>query len=334
MKIYPEKLEGQLAKALLPLYVVSGDEPLLVQESCDVIRKAFARVGYGERDLFHVEAGFDWEQVIYSNSSRSLFADKKILELRMRSAKPGDAGGKALIELCENISDDTRVLLVLPRADAATQRTKWFKTVEGVGGLVQIWPVDQKNLPRWVENRFQVAGLRASRDAVLALVERIEGNLLAAVQEIERMKLCSKDGKIDVDEVLGGVADSSRFDVFLLIDAALAGDTSRVVKIINGLRLEGTEPLYLNSMLAREIRGLATMAFKLEHGQSLDAVIRGGRIWDKRKGPVTACLRRHRVRDLEQLQIRLGTVDRMVKGLAPGGPWDELTSTVVALSAS
>lgn len=333
VKIYPDKLEGQLAKGLLPLYIVSGDEPLLVQESADLIRHALQNAGFTERDLFHVDAKFDWEQVLYSNGSMSLFAEKKILELRMSSAKPGDKGAKALTELCGNISDDTCVLLVMPRIDAAAQRTKWFKIVSAVAGLVQVWPVDAKQLPRWIDNRFKRTGLKASRDAVLALVEKIEGNLLAAVQEIERMKLCATDNHIDVDMVMGGVADSSRYDVFVLIDAALEGNVKRSIKVMDGLQLEGVEPLYLNSMLAREIRSLSAMSFKIEQGQTPDAVMQSARVWANRKGPVGACLQRHNTAELEQMQLRLGVVDRMVKGLAKGRAWDELTSMVLELSS-
>ncbi len=333
MKIYPDKLQGQLSREILSLYIVSGDEPLLVQESCDLIREVLKKGEFSERDLFHVDNNFDWKQVTYSNGSMSLFAEKKIIELRMSSTKPGKEGAVALTELCQSISEDNCVLLVMPRVDAATQRTKWFKTIEGLGGFIQLWPVDAKQLPRWIDNRFKRAGLTASRDAVQALVEKIEGNLLAAVQEIERMKLCSSTGRIEIDEVMGGVADSSRYDVFQLIDAALEGNTSRVVKILDGLQLEGIEPLFLNNMLAREIRNLSAMAHKIDQGQPVDAVMRSGRIWDKRKAPVAAGLRRHRATDLEQMQSRLLRVDRMVKGLeVTGRPWDELASMVVELS--
>ena len=335
MKIYPDKLQGQLAREILSFYIVSGDELLLVQESCDLIRDELRKAGFSERDLFHIDNNFEWQQVTYSNGSMSLFADKKIIELRMSSAKPGKEGAVALTKLCANLSEDNCILLVLPRLDAATQRTKWFKTLEGIGGFVQVWPIDANQLPRWIENRFKRVGLTASREAVQALAERIEGNLLAAVQEIERMKLCSITGHIEIDEVMGGVADSARYDVFLLIDAALEGNTSRVVRILDGLYLEGAEPLFLNNMLAREIRNLSVMAHKIDQGQSVDAVLRSGRIWDKRKAPVAACLRRHRATDLERMQSRFSRVDLMVKGLEDTGrPWDELTTMVVELSQS
>ncbi len=330
MKIYPDKLADHLRGTLLPLYLVSGDEPLLVQESCDEIRAALRMAGYLERDLFHVEGTFDWQQVLYSNNSLSLFAEKKIIELRMSSAKPGTTGAKALTELA--VLNDNCVLLVLPRLDASTQKSKWFKTLESAGGLVQVWPVDAGELPGWIRDRFTRAGLRASRDAVLALADRIEGNLLAAVQEIERIKLCATDAEVSVELVLGSVADSSRYDVFLLIDAAVAGNATRAVKIIDGLRREGVDPLYVNSMLAREIRSLVSMSFQVGQGKSVDAVLRSARVWNKRKRAVTSCLKRQRVNDLERMQARLGTVDRMVKGLVPGRPWDELASTVVSLS--
>ena len=333
MKIYPEKISGELSRTLLPAYVVSGDEPLLIQEVCDEVRAALHKAGYIERDLFHVETGFDWSQVLHSNNSISLFAEKKILELRMASDKPGDQGARALTELVQNQSEDNCLLLVMPRVSAATQRTKWFKTVESTSGFIQVWPIDARNLPGWLANRFRRAGLQASREAVQALAYKTEGNLLAAVQEIERMKLCSDSNRIDLQQVLGGVEDNSRYDVFLLIDAALKGNTERVIKIVEGLQLEGTAPLYLNFMLARELRTLSAMAFKMEQGQSLGNAMKSSRVWNNRREPVTACLRRHSVNSLERLQLRLTEVDRMVKGLTPGRPWDELASTLMVLSA-
>jgi DNA polymerase III subunit delta len=333
MKVYPEKLAGQLKQKIMPVYVVSGDEPLLVQETCDEIRSALRSQGFTERDLFHVEAGFDWQEVLYSGNSMSLFAEKKIIELRMASAKPGDKGGKALQELIANTSEDNCLLIVLPRVDASTQRTKWFKSLESAGALIQLWPVDADRLPGWIGKRFKQAGLRASPDAVHALADKIEGNLLAAVQEIARLQLCAVNDEVSIDDVVSGVADSARYDVFLLIDSALSGDVQRVVKIVEGLKLEGVEPLYLNSMLAREIRNLVSMSFRLSHGQSVESVLKSGRIWDKRKRPVTACLKRNNVAALEHLQLRLNRVDRMVKGLEHGQPWDELTATVVALAS-
>ena len=334
MRIYPEKLPAKLAADILPLYIVSGDEPLLVQESTDVIRKHFKNLGFAEREIFHVDSKFDWQSLKYANESMSLFSNKKIIELRMGSIKPGKQGALALADLCQNLLPENCVLLTMPKVDSATQKTKWFKTLDKVGGIVQIWPIEKKMLPNWVANRFRLAGLEASKEAVLELTDRIEGNLLVAVQEIERMKLCATNEKVGSKEVLADVADATRFDVFQLIDAALEGKIDRVIRIIETLRLSDLEPLFLTNMLAREIRSLSSISFELDLGQSLEAAMRSRRIWDKRKSFVSSCLERHCKHDFERFQVRLTRVDRMIKGIDPSGkPWDEITNIVTKLAS-
>lgn len=334
MRIYSEKLPTTLAAGILPLYIISGDEPLLVQESADLIREHLKNLGFIEREIFHVDGSFDWQTLKYANESMSLFANKKIIELRLGSIKPGKQGALALVDLCQNLLPENCVLLVMPKIDGSTRKTKWFKMLDNVGGIIQIWPIEKKLLPKWVANRFRLAGIEASNDAVLELTDRIEGNLLVAVQEIERMKLCATDRKIERKEVLADVADATRFDVFQLIDAALEGRMDRVVKVIESLRLSDVEPLFLTNILAKEIRSLSSMSFEIDLGQSLEAVMQSRRIWDKRKSSISRCLKRHRKHDFEGIQARLTRVDLMIKGLDPSGkPWDELTNIVIRLAS-
>ena len=275
MKVYPDKIEAALQRSIASIYIVSGDEPLLVQETCDLIRLGLKNAGYVERELFHVEAGFDWQQVLFSANSMSLFAEQKLLEIRMRSASPGDKGIEVLKSFVADPAEGTVMMLVLPRLDQNAQRTKWFKTIEQAGVFVQVWPIELKAMPNWINNRFRKAGLNATRDAVTAMVQRIEGNLLAAVQEIERLKLSSVDGKVDIQQVQEGVADNSRYDVFTLLDAAVGGNPVRTLKVARGLQLEGAEMLYILAMLSRELRDLAMMADELNSG-SLDSALKKG----------------------------------------------------------
>jgi DNA polymerase-3 subunit delta len=332
MKVYPNKLQETFKKKLSRVYIVSGDEPLLVQESCDLVRRELAAQGFAERDLFHVETGFDWSSVLYSGNSMSLFAERKLIEVRLASGKPGDQGGKALTELVDQLSEDSVLLLVLPRLDASSQRTKWFKTLESQAVFVQIWPIDQKELPRWLEGRFRQAGLRVERDAIRLMAPRIEGNLLAAVQEIERLKLTITDREIVVADVEAGVADSARYDVFKLIDSALLGNAPRCVRMINGLRAEGAEPLFLVNMLSREIRNLETMKAAIAAGENQRDVFKKARVWDKRVPIVSKCLERHQVRELRSMQTALGCIDRTVKGIEIGDPWRLLDGVVLQLA--
>lgn len=332
MKVYPDQLLSHLARVESPIYIVSGDEPLLVQETCDLIRSRLKDVGFTERELFHAEANFDWQQVLFSANSMSLFAEQKLLEIRMATTKPGDKG-VALQSFVENPSQGTIIMLVMPRLDQRTQKAKWFKTIEQAGVFVQVWPIELKDLPRWIDRRFRQAGLIATRDAVTAMVDRIEGNLLAAVQEIERLKLVSVDGKVDVAEVSEGVANSSRYDVFKLLDAAVDGDAIRTSKIVQGLQLEGVDTLYIVAMLSRELRGLAMMARELK-SSSLDTAMKKGRVWAKRKTLVSKCLRDHHEREFQELLSRLSDIDSMVKGISTGNPWNELTSVMLQLAGA
>ena len=250
MKVYPDKLASHLAKSVSPVYIVSGDEPLLVQEVSDQIRSELRNKGYLERQLFHVDGSFDWQDVLFSANSMSLFAEQKILELRLTSGKPGDKGSKALQEFIEQPPEDTTMLLILPRLDQATQRSKWFKALDAKGLFIQVWPIERRDLPRWIGQRMQRAGLKAERDAIEILIDRLEGNLLAAAQEVERLKLLAEDGRVTADLVQASVANNARYDVFGLIDVAVAQDRKQTYRMLQGLRNEGAEVMYLNSMLA------------------------------------------------------------------------------------
>ena len=340
MKVYANQLVETLKQKSLRIFVVSGDEPLLVQESCDLVRRGLKAQGFIERDLFYAESGFDWSGLLYSNNSMSLFAEKKLIEVRLPTGKPGDAGGKVLTELVSSLSEDNALLLVLPRADPSTQRTKWFKSVEAVAGFVQVWPIEAKELPRWLENRFRQAGLKVTRDALRVMAQRTEGNLLASVQEIERLKLIVGEREVNVDDVSAGVADSARYDVFKLIDAGLAGDLKRCVRMTTGLKAGGVEPLFIVNMLVREIRSIESIKTAINQNQNQNQnrgagqreAFKKARVWDKRVPLVTKCLDRHDSRSLQEMLLQLGSVDRTVKGLESGDPWRKLQDVVFRLA--
>lgn len=332
MKVYADKVAEHLRKGVAPIYMVSGDDPLLVQESCDQIRQALKAHGFGERDLFHVEGRFDWGSLIYSAGSMSLFAEQKLIEVRMPSGKPGDEGSKALIELAGQLNNEKVLLLVLPRLDQSAQRTKWFKSLDKLGLFIQVWPIEARDLPRWLDSRFRQAGLKATREALSLMAERTEGNLLAAVQEIERLKLTAKDSQIDAQQVIEGVADSARYDIFRLIDAALAGDAGRCARMTQGMKAEGVEILYLVNMLLRELRSLEAIKLEINAGRNPRDVMKQYRIWDKRAGLVSRCLERHSVRDLRRFAETVGSIDRIVKGILDGDPWREMQTLLLSLA--
>ncbi|MGB2360341.1 MAG: DNA polymerase III subunit delta, partial [Porticoccaceae bacterium] len=242
MKIKPEQLASHLQKQLLPVYVVSGDEPLLAQEATDSLRTAARAAGFTERELFHVEGNYDWNQLLNEANSLSLFADKKILEVRIANGKPGDKGSKALCEICANLNPDNMLLVLLPKLERATQNSKWIKALESVGAHIQVWPVSGAHLPRWIQQRLQQANIQANQEAVQILADRVEGNLLAAVQEIEKLKLLALDGKVDASRMSSVVADSARYNLFEFIDKVLSGDAQSAARSLRGLQNEGIEP--------------------------------------------------------------------------------------------
>jgi len=334
MKVYVEKLAAELSKKKQTIYIVSGDEHLLVQESCDLIRSQLRKDGFSERELFHVEGSFDWEEVLFSANSMSLFAEKKLIELRIPNGKPGDKGAKAIQSYLEHMADDTVLLFILPKLDAATQRSKWFKALEAKAAFVQIWPVEVGKLPAWISARFRKVGLTPTPDAVGALIDRVEGNLLAASQEIERLSLTTGSGEISLEQVVDGVSDNTRFDVFGLIDAAVGQKPDRALKIVRGLRSEGSEMLAITGLLARELRSLVNMSAAVRGGQSIDSVLNGYKVWAKRKPIVGQCLKQQSPSRIQSCLRRVANIDRFVKGAATGEPWDELERLVLTLSKS
>ena len=330
MKIYPEKLAGALSKELARVYLISGDEPLLRQELCDQVRHQARSAGFIERDLFHVETGFDWQELYYSLNSLSLFADKKLIEIRLSAAKQPEKAAKALVELA-GVGEDLVVLVSMPKADATVQKSKWFKAIESLGVLVQVWPIESKDLPRWIENRFKSRGFRIARDGVLALAARVEGNLLAAVQEIDRLILSAPGTEISLDRVQATVGDHARYDVYQWLDAALAGKIGRCLRVLNGLQAEGTEVLLVTGVLTRELRSLMVIKEQAQSG-TLEAALQSARIWPKRKALVSSAVQRLSLDELQAIHGAVRAVDAMVKGVEMGAPWDLMTNLSMRLA--
>lgn len=334
MKIYGDRLEGSLRKGLGRLYILSGDEPLLLQEAGEQVREAAKAAGFTERELLHTDGNFDWKALSQKVNSGSLFAERRILEVRINTGKPDAQKAAFLADAAEQLDDDILLLVVMPRVDAKTQRVKWFQRLEAKGLFVQIWPIEAKSLPGWLTRRFEKAGLRPSKEAVRMMAQRLEGNLLAAVQEIERLRLVAEGGEVTAEMVEGSVADSTRYDVFKLIDAAVDGRPARVARMVRGLQSEGVQVLYLTNMLARELRGLEKMACDLAEGQRVSAVMARARVWKARAPLVQKCLERTSVTELRQHQLALGRIDRMAKGVLPGDPWQEAATTLLALAGA
>lgn len=324
MKIRPDQLSSHLQKPLSPIYLVGGDEPLQVQESCDAIRVVAREQGYTEREVMSVERGFAWDMVLQSADSMSLFGDKKIIELRMPTGKPGDQGGKMLRAYAERPAEDTLLIVICGKLDAATLRTKWAQALEKAGVLIQVWPIEAARLHDWVQTRMRQRGLQASNEAISILVERVEGNMLAAAQEIDKLLLLYGPSRLEADAVADAVADSARYSIYNLVDTALTGRADKTLHMLNGLRAEGVDPVLVLWALSREIRCLSNMALDVRKGAAIEAVLSQQRVWERRKPVVREALKRHGLGRWYGFLQQCARIDRLIKGQELGKPWDEL----------
>ncbi len=332
MRLYPEKLTDHLQQKLLPVYLVSGDEPLLLQECCDQIRQKARAENCNEREI--IEGGvsnFNWQDILHSASNMSLFADRKLIELRLPSGKPGAEGSKALCEYLDIASGDDVLLIVSGKIDKQSTNSKWYKALDKAGVTVQVWPVDAKNLPRWLHQRVRNAGMSIDDDALRLLCERLEGNLLAAVQEVEKLKLLAADSKITMQTVTEAVSDNARYNLFDMADNALKGNASVSLRMLYGLRAEGTEPPVVLWALVREIRTLYEAQLDCDSGQSAQQALSSRRVWQNRMPLMQAALTRHNTHSLSLLLEQAARADGSIKGFADGKPWDNLSRLVITL---
>ncbi len=331
MKLSADKLTAHLSGALKPAYLLTGDDPLLVSEAADAIRARARECGFTERDLHVAQRGFDWTNLSASGANLSLFAERRIVEVRLPTGKPGRDGGKAIADYMKRPPEDNLFLLVCPKLDRSGQSSAWAKAVEKGGALVQVWPVNAARLSQWIQGRMRAAGLEPTREAVQLLAGRTEGNLLAAAQEIDKLALLTGRGPVDEQAVRKAVADSARYDIFDLADAALAGSASRALHILEGLRGEGVEPVLVLWALGREIRSLASVCWQTDRGTSLSSALGSAGVWQSRRGLVGDAARRiGSGRRADALLVAAARADRIVKG-APGQPWAELTALVAGL---
>jgi DNA polymerase III subunit delta len=326
-----DQLAAHLQQSLAPVYFIHGDETLLVNECADAIRTTARAQHYSDRQVFSVEAGFDWNSLLAASDSLSLFAERRILELRLPGGKPGREGAQILQDYARRPAGDTLLLITSAKLEQAARRSKWVLALDQAGVSIAVRSVDIAGLPAWIERRMRARGMRAGREALELIAGRVEGNLLAAAQEIEKLYLLHGAGELDIDTVSELVADSARYDVFGLVDAALAGDAVHAQRILSGLRGEGVEPVLVLWALSREIRSLTAMARQLQ-GASLAQVLVSNKVWDKRKPQVTAALQRIRGRQWWQLLQRCAHLDRVTKGRAAGSAWDELLQLTLILA--
>ncbi|WP_286236776.1 DNA polymerase III subunit delta [Neptuniibacter halophilus] len=334
MKLRPEQLSGHLKKGLAPVYLITGDEPLLSEESSDLLRHSLQQQGFSEREVLHVDGSFSWEYLLECANALSLFAEKKIIELRLGSSKLNKKSSEILQQYLSNPAPDNILLITADKLDGSAKKSAWFKAIDNSGVIVEIWPVESNQLPNWIRQRAAQIELQLDDEAIQLLCDRIEGNLLAAKQELSKLSLLFPGQRVSAEDVVDAVSDSSRYDIYGLADAALQGLSGRCCKILQVLRQDGTEPPVVLWALSKELRSLAAIQQAQNNGQSFDAVCQRERIWGKRKPLARTAAQRIKPEQINQALQQCAEVDKIVKGLASGDAWLLLTSISLTLSGT
>ncbi len=324
MRIKLEQLPSQLQKQTAPLYVLFGNEPLLILEATDLIRNQARQHGYTERALFSVDQHFDWSDLFNASNNLSLFGDRRIMDIRIPSGKPGKEGSKAIEIYCNALPPDTLTLITLPRIDKQGQATKWFKTLETTGTLIPVYPIERDQLPGWIGQRLGKQQQKADSATLQFLADQVEGNLLAAHQEIQKLALLYPVGNLTFKQVKDVVLNVARYDVYQLSDAMIAADTVRYTRILSGLQGEGIAPLLILATLAEQIRQLIVIRKGLDNGQPSTQLLQAARIWGDRQKSVLSAAKRINRQSLTQGLPHAAKIDRIIKGVAQGDVWDEL----------
>ncbi len=320
MRIPLSQLQTALSKNLAPLYLLTGDEPLQLGEAADEIRRMAKQAGFLNREILVAEGNFDWKQLLFAADSYSLFADKKLLDLRVPSGKFGIDGAKVISHYCEEPPADTLLLISCGKLESASLKSKWFQALDKMGVVVQMMPLAGAELVEWLQQRLKKRGLQVEMAGVKLLASRIEGNLLAAAQEIEKLYVLYGEGQLSLAMVENAVADSSRFDVFKLSEAALVGKINRVTRILQALELEGAAAPVVLWAFSKEARAL----MELKTATNKELVFKKHFIWDSRKQQINQALTRLSLSQLQQIFILTAQADRQIKGQQAGSYWETL----------
>lgn len=336
MQLRVDALDAHLGKPLAQLYVISSDEHLLALEAADKIRGAARAQGYDEREVLTVERSFKWGELLAANQTRSLFGDKKLIELRLPSGKPGKEGGAALQSYVKDLSPDNLTLITLPKLDWATQKAAWVASLQQAAVYIEIAAVERAQLPAWIGVRLAKQGQSAERLSLEFIADRVEGNLLAAHQEILKLGLLHEPGPLSAEQVRDAVLNVARYDVFKLSEAMLAGDAARLVRMLEGLKGEGEAlPLVLWAV-AEELRTLLKLKAAMAQGRPLGALLKEHRIWGPRERLMEPALRRLALPALQTALQQAAQVDHMIKGLRAkayaGDAWDALLQLALTVA--
>ncbi|MDD4977959.1 MAG: DNA polymerase III subunit delta [Gallionella sp.] len=319
-----EQLTRHLEAGLKPLYVVTGDALLLAIEAADSIRSAARKAGYSERETFVVEQYFKWAELRNSAQSMSLFTERKVMDIRIASGKPGIEGAQALQDHVENLSPDILTLISLPKLDKTTQNSKWYSALQKHAVVVQADDISRNALPNWLAGRLKRQGQSAEPATMEFLADRSEGNLLAAYQEVQKLALIYPAGMLSFDQVKDAVMDVARYDISKLSEAMLSGNAERYARILEGLRAEGTATVLVLWAVSEDIRKLGKVLQAMQRGSNVNSAMREARIWGANLNLIEHAARRFKLVQIERAMLQAARLDKTIKGLRTGDVWDEL----------
>jgi DNA polymerase-3 subunit delta len=331
LRVYPERLSEQLARGLAPLYLIFGEEPLLVTEAADAIRARAKELGNAERAVFTADTTFDWGMLGAEAFNASLFSAHRLLDLRLQSL-PNEAGSRLLVQYAAEPPADCLLLVTAGKLDTQAQRSRWVQSIDQAGVVVPTRPLRATELPAWIRRRLKARGFRPTPEAVSLLAERVEGNLLAASQEIEKLCLLHRQGDLDAAALIDSVGDSARFSVYDLADAALERNVPKSVRVLERLRAEGTEPPLVLWALVREVRMLMQIVHDRKSGLPVEQSLARRQIWEQRRPRIRTALNGRPDGDFCRLLHQAAHCDRVIKGAESGDAWGELLALVAGLA--
>jgi DNA polymerase-3 subunit delta len=335
MRISTEQLPQNLARELSPLYTVFGDEPLLALEAGDAIRARARAEGYAEREVLTVESGFKWSHLGIAGRSQSLFAPRKLIELRIPAGRPGTEGSEAIQAYCKALPADTLTLVSLPSLDGRAQKSGWFEALDRAGVAVQAKAVVRRALPQWLAARLRAQNQDAEPKTLEFIAERVEGNLMAAFQEVQKLALLHPAGMISFENARDAVLDVARYEAYNLGEALLEGDVARLARMLDGLRGEGAAPPLVLWAVTEEIRAIGKVVSGVAAGRPLSMIWREARVWGAaHQNLMQQNFKRFTLSQVAEALRHAAAVDRIIKGLAKGDPWDQLLQLTLRFARS
>ena len=324
MHIQLANLSNHLQKKLLTFYTVYGEEPLLAIEAAELIRTKARLHGYIEREILTIDNQFKKSDLLLRGNSLSLFGEQKLIDIRIPSGKPGKEGGKAIEDYCNSLPPDTLTLVTLPKIDKQGKTTKWFKSLENVGPMIPVSLVGFNQLPSWISQRLSMQNQETDSDTLRFFAEKVEGNLLAANQEIKKLALLYPPGKLSFTQVKDAVLEVARYDIFKLSDAMVTGEIARFIHVLNGLRGEGVTIPFILTILSAQIRSLIVLRKGLDSEKPRAQLMREAKIWGDRQKIMENAAKRVRLKQLVQALLHAAKIDKISKGVKKGDAWEEL----------